>query len=59
MQELTTLKLVESMTKEYGASNRTCKSALIWVIADSDEALREDARKLLAWAAISDEEDEL
>ena len=46
---------IETMTKEYGKSARTFKSALIWVVADSSNALKEDARKLIAWGAISDE----
>jgi hypothetical protein len=59
MQDKKTIELVESMTREYGTSNRTFKSGLIWAIADSDQALKEDARKVLAWEAIKDEEDEL
>ena len=57
MQEPETLKLVEKITKEYGTSARTYKSALIWVIADSAAALKDDARKLLAWEDIQDEID--
>ncbi|WP_254175247.1 ATP-binding protein [Planktothrix pseudagardhii] len=51
-----TLKLVETIIRESGASARTCKSALIFAIADSDDSLREEARKLLAWEDIRDEE---
>jgi hypothetical protein len=36
-------------------SARTFKSALIWVVADSAQPMREEARKILAWQAISDE----
>ena len=46
---------IETMTKEDGKSARTFKSALIWVVADSSYALKEDARKLIAWNTISDE----
>jgi Protein of unknown function (DUF499) len=53
-----TLQLLETMTREYGTSDRTFKSAIIWVIADSDTQLREEARKLLAWEDIRDEERE-
>lgn len=50
-----TLPLMEQMTRENGSSNRTFKSALIWVMADSPGAMRECARKQLAWVAIEDE----
>jgi len=46
---------IEIMTKEYGKSARTYKSALIWVVADSSTALKEEARKLIAWDAIANE----
>jgi hypothetical protein len=51
-----TLKLVESMIKEAGTSDRTFKSAIIFAIADSDASLREEARKVLAWEDIRDQE---
>ncbi len=54
-----TLALVEKLTREYGASARTFKSALIWAIADNPTGLKEDARKLLAWEDILDEADNL
>jgi hypothetical protein len=50
-----TKQLVDSMTKEHGASARTFKSALIWAVADSPNALNDEARKLLAWEAIQNE----
>jgi hypothetical protein len=43
---------MESFTREHGASNRTFKSALIWIAADSGEPMREEARKVLAWKEI-------
>ena len=46
---------VEQMTKEYGKSARTYKSALIWVVPESSLQMREEARKLLAWLDIRDE----
>ena len=58
MQDSQTLKMIESMTKEYGTSNRTFKSGIIWAIADTDARLREEARKVLAWEDINDEEKE-
>ncbi len=53
-----TLQMVETMTREYGTSDRTFKSSIIWAIADSDTQLREEARKLLAWEDIRNEERE-
>ena len=47
------------MTREYGTSARTFKSALVWCVPDSSSILRDDARKFLAWEAILDEKDEL
>jgi len=46
---------VETMTREYGKSARTYKSAVLWVIPESAGPLREEARKLLAWEDIRDE----
>lgn len=54
-----TLQLVETMTRECGGSSRTFKSALIWCIADSAGAIREEARKVLAWEDIDDEREAL
>lgn len=59
MSDPTTLTLVEKMTREYGTSARTFKSALIWAIADNPTGLKDDARKLLAWEDIEDEADNL
>jgi hypothetical protein len=50
-----TLDLVEKLTKEYGNSARTFKSALIWAIAETPASLKEEARKVLAWEDIQDE----
>ncbi|MGB3268258.1 MAG: DUF499 domain-containing protein [Microcoleus sp.] len=58
-QDESTLNLVESMIRESGASARTFKSALIFAIADSDIQLREEARKMLSWEDIRDEENNL
>jgi len=46
---------IEAMTKEYGTSARTFKSALIWCVPETTAMLRDEARKLLAWEAIDDE----
>jgi hypothetical protein len=59
MQDKKTVGLVDAMTREYGSSARTFKSGLLWGIADTDASLREEARKVLAWEDIKDEEDEL
>jgi len=48
-----------AMTTESGSSSRTFKSALIWVVAEDSTALRDEARKLLAWKDIQDDADEL
>jgi len=47
------------MTRECGSSARTFKNALIWLVADSAQAIKEEARKLLAWQAIDDESADL
>ncbi|ETR72594.1 MAG: ATPase AAA [Candidatus Magnetoglobus multicellularis str. Araruama] len=46
---------IETMTKEYGKSARTYKSALIWVVPESVSLLKEEARNLIAWNDIADE----
>lgn len=57
--EKATRGFVEQMIRECGTSSRTFKSALLWVVAESAQPMREEARKLLAWQAISDESDDL
>lgn len=51
-----TEKFIETLIREAGLSARTYKSALFFVFVDDDAALREDARKLLAWEDIRDED---
>lgn len=46
---------IDQMTKEYGTSARTFKSALIWCVPEKSDVLFEEARKLLAWQDIQDE----
>jgi predicted AAA+ superfamily ATPase len=53
--EATTRAFAEQMIRDCGTSSRTYKSAVIWCIADSPHAMRDEARKLLAWEAIADE----
>lgn len=54
-----TFQSIDVMTKEYGSSARTFKSALIWCVTESPDVLDESARKVLAWEAIEDEQDDL
>ena len=54
-----TRSFVDVATKEHGSSARTFKSALIWCVPERADSLREDARKVLAWENIADEEAEL
>jgi hypothetical protein len=50
---------VDAATKEHGSSARTFKSGLIWAVPEGADPLREDARKVLAWEDIADEEADL
>ncbi|MEN6463040.1 MAG: AAA family ATPase, partial [Syntrophomonas sp.] len=59
LQDKKTLNLVDEMTRSYGTSSRTFKSAIIWAIADSDTAMKEEARKLLAWEEIKQDKESL
>jgi hypothetical protein len=42
-----------------GSSARTFKSGLVWAVPEGAESLRDEARKVLAWEDISDEETDL
>lgn len=57
--EKATTAFVDVITREYGNSSRTFKSALIFCVPESAEALCDEARKVLAWEDIDDESDEL
>ncbi len=48
-------KRLLEMTRKCGSTDRHFKSALIWIVPDQADAMREDARKLLAWQAIERE----
>ena len=48
-------KKIEALTREYGSSSRTYKSALIWIVPESAAAMRDESRKLVAWTDIEDE----
>lgn len=54
-----TLQQADKMTREYGTSSRTFKSALIWCVPEDAAPIREEARKLLAWEAIDDDKEGL
>ena len=55
VSEPSTIQLVQKIQNEVASSGRVYKSALIWVGTDSETALLEEARKLLAWREIESE----
>jgi hypothetical protein len=55
--EKKTNELMETIVRDCGSSGRTYKSALIFVVPDSPQAVREAARNVLAWEDIDDDED--
>jgi len=52
-----TRRLIEQIVKEYGQSGRTFKSALLFAVAESDSVLRDEARKLLAWEDVQEDDE--
>jgi hypothetical protein len=54
--ERNSLHLLETIAREYGTSARTFKSALIFAVPESPDQLCEEARKVLAWEAINDDD---
>lgn len=54
-----TVKFVETITREYGSQGRTFKSALVFCVPDAADALRDEARKVLAWEDIDEEAPDL
>jgi hypothetical protein len=52
-----TLKLIDQIVREHGQSGRTFKSALLFAVAENDTVLRDEARKLLAWEDIQDDDE--
>jgi Protein of unknown function (DUF499) len=54
-----TLGWIDAMMRECGASGRTFKSALLWMVPESSQSMVDAAKKLLAWQAIDDDADEL
>jgi hypothetical protein len=55
--EATTTQLIETIIRECGGSGRTYKSALLFAVPDSGDAVRDAARNLLAWEDIDDDAD--
>lgn len=54
-----TRTFIDTATREHGTSSRTYKSALLWAVPEGPNALRDDARKVLAWEDLADEQGEL
>ena len=54
-----TLAFIDMMTREHGTSARTFKSGLIWAVADNHRQLKDEARNVLAWEDIKEEEKDL
>jgi regulator of replication initiation timing len=57
--ERATTQFVELVTREYGSSARTFKSALIFCLPESADALSDEVRKVLAWEDIEEEAGDL
>jgi hypothetical protein len=54
--EKATTAFVDTMIRDYGTSSRTFKSSVIFCVPEAPDTLREDARKVLAWEAIDDDD---
>ncbi|PYQ42481.1 MAG: hypothetical protein DMF77_12725 [Acidobacteria bacterium] len=54
-----TREFIETATREHGSTGRTFKSAILWSVPENSEALRQEARKTLAWEDIEDESGDL
>lgn len=52
-----TENLMETIVRECGSSGRTYKSAVLFAVPDSAEAIQEATRDVLAWEAIEDDTD--
>ena len=55
--EKKTNELMESVVRDCGSSGRTYKSALIFAVPDTGDAVREAARNALTWEGIDDDDD--
>jgi len=54
-EEKATRQFAESVIRESGSSGRTFKSALIFCVPDSPDALLDETRKVLAWEDVDGE----
>ena len=54
-----TEKLIDALLKENGSKSRTHKSGVLISAAESSSMLRDEARKLLAWERIADDQEVL
>ncbi len=57
--EPATRKLLEQIVRDHGQSGRSFKSALIFAVPEASGALKDEARKLLAWEDIADDDETL
>lgn len=57
LDRATVMRHIEKLTLEAGASARTFKSGLIWLVADNPTPIRQAAKDLLAWDDIRGERD--
>lgn len=55
--ERATEQLMESIVRDCGNSGRTYKSAILFAVPDSGDAIHEATRDVLAWEAIEDDAD--
>jgi hypothetical protein len=55
--EKATDKLMETIVRDCGNSGRTYKSAILFAVSDSADAIHDAARDVLAWEAIEDDAD--
>jgi len=56
INDANTLSFVEKIIRESSTSDRTYKSAVIFAVAETENLLRNEARKVLAWENIRDQE---
>lgn len=54
-----TASILKTITADTGQSSRTFKSSLLYCVTDESSALKDEARKLLAWDDIEDDVQEL
>jgi hypothetical protein len=59
LTDLTTKAFIEDLLRNYGSSSRSFKSGIVFCAADSNQGLKNEARKYLGWKAIDDESDDI